>query len=425
MTQGSQGGTLEQAKEKTLLQGLCALDLSDEKGSICGLVLADLGVDVIKVEPVGGDPARSIGPFFHDEPHPEKSLSWFARNANKRSVTLDLQHRVGRRLFTRLVEKADFVIESFPPDHMKRLGLDYATLQALNLRIIMTSITPFGQEGPYRLYEGSDLVVAAMGGWVFVCGDADRPPVRFSIDQAYIQAGMQAAVGTLLAHCYRERTGIGQQVDVSAQEAILWTVPYPAYFWHAAEQLFSRNSFYQKRLNVTYRRMYPCKDGYVSYMVGVGNVAGPMHERLVRIMDKEGKAGVMKDKDFTSLGLDTVSQADLDRWEETLVQYFSTKTKSELQALAIENGLFVCPVNTLKESYEYPQLASRGYWKPVRHDELGVTLRYPGFLFIADGFSPGILRRAPLIGEHNKDIYIGELGFSEKDLAAWKKDGAI
>src|SRR5919109_2931972 len=168
------------------LTGYRALDLTDEKGVLCGKILADLGVDVIKLEPPGGDPARRLGPFAEDIPNPERSLFWWAFNANKRSITLDLTKPQGRDLFLRMVRVADFIIESFVPGELECLGLSYHTLAQVNPRVILTSITPFGQTGPYATYRATDLVVMAMGGSMFLTGDADRPPVRIGYPQAFL-----------------------------------------------------------------------------------------------------------------------------------------------------------------------------------------------------------------------------------------------
>ena len=146
---------MSQKKEGSLLDPYRILDLSDEKGVLCGKVLADLGADVLKIEPPGGDPMRHIGPFYHDTPDPEKSLYWFTFNTSKRSITLDITKSDGQKIFKRLAKTADFVIECFSPGYLDRLGLGYSVLSELNPRLIMTSITPFGQSGPYRDYKAT------------------------------------------------------------------------------------------------------------------------------------------------------------------------------------------------------------------------------------------------------------------------------
>ena len=197
------------------LEGYRILDLTDAKGHLCGRILGDMGADVIKIEPPGGDPVRNRGPFYHDEPHPERDLNWFFANANKRGITLDLKTIDGLEIFKRLVGGAEVIIESFPPGYMEELGLDYASLIGIKPDIIFSSITPFGQDGPYAHYRVTDLVAASMGGMVYVHGDADRVPVRISVPHAYFLGSQHAAMGTITALYDRELTGEGQLVETS------------------------------------------------------------------------------------------------------------------------------------------------------------------------------------------------------------------
>ena len=211
-------------KNEAMLSLYRVLDLTDEKGLFCGKLLGDLGADVIKIERPGGNPARNIGPFYHDEPQSEKSLFWWAFNTSKRGITLDIENAEGQENFKKLVDTADFIIESFPPGYLAKLGLDYPALQQINPGIIMVSISPFGQTGPYKDFKGPDIVVWAMGGHMYPFGDADRPPVRISHhSQAYLHAGVEAAVGAMMALYHRQMTGQGQQVDLSIQDTIAWT----------------------------------------------------------------------------------------------------------------------------------------------------------------------------------------------------------
>jgi crotonobetainyl-CoA:carnitine CoA-transferase CaiB-like acyl-CoA transferase len=195
------------------------LDLTTERGLLCGQILGDLGADVIKVEPPGGSPARQLGPFYHDQPHPDRSLYWWAYNRNKRSITLNLDTDEGRTLFHRLADTAHFLLESDTPGALAQRGYGYADLAALNPALVYVSITPFGQDGPKANYADSDLVILAAGGPLTLTGDEDRPPVRLSVPQAYSHASGQAAVAALIAHHERQRSGRGQHVDVSAQQA--------------------------------------------------------------------------------------------------------------------------------------------------------------------------------------------------------------
>jgi len=203
-----------------LLSPYRVLDLTTERGLLCGQLLGDLGADVIKIEPPGGSPARRLGPFLDDQPHPDRSLYWWAYNRNKRSITLDIDRPEGRDLLKRLVPSADFVIESFNPGEMAGRGLGYDDLAALNPAIIYTSISAFGQDGPKATYADSDLILMAAGGPLILTGDDDRPPVRLSVPQAYLHASTDAAVGALVAHHESILSGRGQHVDVAAEESV-------------------------------------------------------------------------------------------------------------------------------------------------------------------------------------------------------------
>jgi crotonobetainyl-CoA:carnitine CoA-transferase CaiB-like acyl-CoA transferase len=190
-----------------MLNNCRALDLSNENGFLCGKILADLGVDVIKVEKPGGDASRRIGPYWHDIPDPEKSLYWYVYNSNKRGITLDIETAEGQSVFRKLVQKADFVIESFPPGYLDKIGLGYSELSKIKSNIIMASITPFGQTGPYRDYLTSDIVTMGMSGILYQTGDTDQPPLHMSLPQACMLAGADAAAGSMIAYYHREKTG--------------------------------------------------------------------------------------------------------------------------------------------------------------------------------------------------------------------------
>ena len=400
------------------------LDLTDEKGILCGKILADLGADVIKVERPGGDPSRNIGPFYHDIPDPEKSLFWFAFNTNKRSITLDIKTADGQKIFKKLVERADFVVESFPPGYLRELGLDYPVLSEINPRIIMTSITPFGQDGPYQNYKCSDLIASAMGGLSYICGDPDRPPVRISAEQAYSHAGSQAAVATLIANHYRQATGEGQHIDVSIQECIVWTLMYTIPYWDFGKRPFPRSGNLQSRYSVNYHMVFPCKDGWISCRLLTGLTWGRHQRALVAAMDSEGMAADLKEVDWDRLSYDERPQQDIDHWEEVTMKYFKKHTKAELLEKAREWGLMISPVNSTEDILQYQQLQERDYWARVDHPELGTVISYPGNYFKSTQPSWRI-KRAPLIGEHNLEVYEQELGLSRKEIITLKEGGII
>ena len=414
-------------KEKPpMLDRYRVLDLCDDRGAFCGKILAEMGADVVKVEKPGGDPSRNIGPFYHDIPDLEKSLNWFAFNQSKRSITLNIETRDGQEIFKRLVEKADFVTESFRPGYLDKLGLGYKALSKVNPRLVMTSVTPYGQTGPHSKFNSPDLVTMSMAGYTFICGDPDRPPVRFSSDQSYYQSSLQAAVGTLIAHYYRELTGEGQHVDVSAQESMIWTLCYAPHDWYLLKSLeHTRAGPLWKRFGVTYRLIWPCKDGHVCYRLLMAQPGAEVMNDLIASMNAEGLGLDMKDIEWTTMSFAEVSQENIGHWEEEVGKYFMNHTKRELHEEAVRQRNVIQPVNNAKDLLESPQLAARDFWAEVEHPELGEEITYPGPYFKSTETSWQKGTRAPLIGEHNSDIYKDELGFTNEELTTLKRENVI
>ncbi|MFH1623755.1 MAG: CoA transferase [Pseudomonadota bacterium] len=413
-------------KECLSLNDYRALDLTDDKGFLCGKILADLGIDVIKVEPPRGDPARKIGPFYKDIPHPEKSLNWFAYNANKRGITLDVGTRDGREIFKRLVQGSDFVIESYDRGYMDELGLGYKELSMINHRIIVTSILPFDPDGPYRDYKAPDIVGMAMGGVMFGTGEPERPPVRISFPQAYLQAGSQAAVGTMIAHYYRERTGKGQHVMVSMQASLAWALTNTIPWWELNSHILQRQGIYRAGVGakVKLKLVWPCKDGLVSFIV-IGGALRYM-EDLVQWMGAEGMADEhLKTIKWGEFDMSKVTPSEIEEIEEKVGSFFSTYTKDDLYKEASKRHVPLAPVSDFADVLQNDQLRSRDYWVELDHPELKTRITYPGPFAKFSETPISIERRAPLIGEHNEEIYGKELGISTKELVVLKEGGII
>lgn len=423
----------DQQETDSLLTPFRALDLTDEKGFLCGKILGDLGADVIKVELPGGDPARNIGPFYEDVPDPEKSLYWFAFNNNKRGIILNISTSEGQDIFKRLVESADFVIESFPPGYMDGLGLGYPQLSQINPRIVMTSITPFGQSGPYKDYKASDIVAVAMSGLMYVTGDPDRPPVRISFPQAYCHAGAEAAVGTMIAHHHREVTGEGQHVDVSMQASLYPTLFNALLFWEFSGVNLQRAGPCRVGYTVggtAHRVIWPCQDGYVCLGIWGGVFGEATNRGLVEWMDSEGKApDFLKKIDWASF--DYVKAFAMGKAEEIeqllkpIGDFLLIHTKGELWEEAQKRNIMLYPVLTAEEILNDPQLSARDFWQKLEHPELGSLLTYPGPFVKSTQTAIKLKRRAPLIGEHNIEIYEKEMGFSREEILTLKQGGII
>jgi crotonobetainyl-CoA:carnitine CoA-transferase CaiB-like acyl-CoA transferase len=407
-----------------MLKGYRALDLTDEKGFLCGRILGDLGVDVIKVEKPGGDVSRNIGPFYHDETEPEKSLYWFAFNANKRGVTLDITSEEGKALFKKLLKKSHFIIESFPPGYMDKLGLGYQELSRINPGIILVSITPFGQKGPYKDYKASDIVLMAMGGFMSLTGDKDRPPVRISLPQAYLHGGVQAASAAMVALYGREKTGEGQHIDLSIQHAITVTALNTPAFWFLNQTIIHRAGPCRVggRAHLEQRNTWPCKDGYVTTILTGGELGAPVNRRLVKWMDSEGMANdLLKNMEWERLDMANVTAEMNAALEEPIGRFFKAHTKKELHEEAIRRQIWLFPVQTCEELTECPQLLAREFWVDVEHPELRVSVAYPGSWIKSSELHCGIRHCAPYPGEHNQQVYEEEMGMSREEMASLKQ----
>ncbi|MFC2041408.1 CaiB/BaiF CoA transferase family protein [Chloroflexota bacterium] len=404
------------------------LDLTDEKGLLCGKILGDLGADVIKVERPGGDPARNIGPFYHDQPHPEKSLFWFAFNTSKRGITLNIKTTDGREIFMKLVKSADFVIESFTPGHMDKLELGYSDLEKVNPGIIMVSITPFGQTGPYKDYKAPDVVAWAMGGQMYSWGDDDRPPIRISHhSQAHLHAAGEAAVGAVLALYYREMTGKGQYVDISIQAAVAEAVYMSAASWDMTKTIQQRGRLMMRPgVNVTIRRIWPCKDGYVVRYIHSGEDSARLNKPLIDWMDSEGMANdFLKGFDWYNFDTSATTEEVMDNLQEPIARFFMSHTSAELLEGALKHHVVLFPMATTKDILENAQLAARGFWVELDHPELGDTITYPGAFAKSSEKPLRVLHRAPLVGEHNIEVYEKELNISSEKLLALKQTNVI
>jgi benzylsuccinate CoA-transferase BbsE subunit len=413
------------------LQPYRVLDLTGSMGWMCGKLLADLGADVLKIEPPGGDPGRRFGPFYHDVPHPERSLAWLALNTNKRGLTLNCDAADGQTLLRTLAQYADVVVESFPPGFMAERGIGFRHLSAVNPRLIWTAITPFGQSGPYAEHRASDLVGMAMGGLMSVCGDPDRPPVRMRPSQAHLHAGLQAAVATLLALHHRANTAEGQYIDVSMQHALTWAIIPTRQYWELNRIVVGRGGAARAFGDQLRRIIFPCQDGHIALM-------GVLHAREWRPMvDWLAQAGMAEDLTDASwrilvdhagpgpLTQAALTEAELAHVDAVLTRFFLKHTKAELEAEAQRRRITLFPVATPRDLLDHPQLQARGFFVSLSHPELGAMLRYPGAPYQLSETPWRLRRRAPLIGEHNDAVYGGELGLSRAELAVLMAAGAI
>ncbi len=408
-----------------VLEGIRVLDLAGPMGVYCGKLWADMGADVIKVEPPAGDPMRSLGPFYKDEVHPEKSLYFFHYNTSKRSITLNLNTADGRELFKKLVKDTDILLETFPPGYMNDLGLGYTQLKEINPRLIMTSITPFGQTGPYREYKSSDLVGQALSGWTNTVGNVGERPTWPAVELGYHHVSISASAGTLIALYHRDMAGEGQHVDVSMHEAGAMVAASTVQSWDVRQEITSRR---QATPNRGGWGIFQCKDGYV-YSV---TRDGPPINFLFKWLNEDGIEHDFWDPRWQDpaavddQGVAFRSQPEnIEHMNSILRPWFMTYTMLELAERGQDHHLSFIPYNNIKDVVDDPQLEARNFFVDIEHPLMKDTPRDGGAPFNFSETPWRIRRRPPLIGEHNLEIYAGELGYTVEQLALLKAAGAI
>ena len=404
-----------------MLDGIRILDLSEEPGFLTGKILGDLGADVVKLEPPGGDRFGRRGPYLGEIADPERSLRWLALNTSKRGITLALGTPRGRELFGRRAARADVVLETAAPGALEALGLGWEVLRAERPRLIWCSLTPFGRTGPWAGFRAHDLVLVAMGGNAALTGDPDRAPVRCTLPTSYYAAGPDAAAGIAMALYARERSGRGQLVDVSMQECQLATIITAPGSYSLNPQLRSRTG---ARIGAT-REIWRAKDGDVTFGLRGGAARIPSLIATVAWMAEEGMAPAwLRELDWKAYNHNLLSAEEIARLESAFSAFFATKTRRELFEQALARRIMLAPCNDAREIVEQPQLRSRGLFTTLEYPELGARIEHPDFFAKSSRGRIGIRRRAPRVGEHNAEIY-GELGIDADALRELASQGVI
>ena len=396
------------------LEGYKVIDLSWHiAGPYCTKLLAELGAEVIKIEKTGGgDPARMMPPFFQNDPHPEKGLLFLYLNTGKKSITLNLKAEKGKQLFKDLIKDADILVENFSPGVMDDLGLDYTALEKINPGLIMTSISNFGQTGPYRDYKASDITEMALGGLMHMTGEPDREPLTYGGWQAQYQGGINGFAATMCALTHRDlvsETGDGQHVDVSIMESIAQILES----FDLAHQV--GGGFYERsgRLwaNAPAWGIYPCKDGYV------GLVSGPVRRWLqVAVMMDEPQLADMK---YVAQRLEFADEIDA-----LMYPWLFEHTKDEIyhKGQSMDPKVPTSPIRTPQDLINSPQFKARKFFVEVDHPIAGKGI-YPGAPAKL-WETPMKITRAPLLGEHNEEIF-GRVNYTPDALNRLKSDGVI
>lgn len=410
------------------LTGLRILELADEKGQFCGKLLGDLGADVVKIEPPGGEPCRLIGPFLDDIPDPERSLSFWYYNTSKRGITLNLQTADGRRLFGRLAATSDVILETFPPGFLASLRLDYEALREKNPRLIMCALTPFGQTGPWRDYTSSDLLHMAAGGEMASSGydEADvpnAPPIAPGGGNAWHMGCHFAYMAIMAALVHRTVAGRGQFIDASIHEACALTTEAAVANYVYRGEVLRRQTGRHHAPGPTPRTQFRAKDG--TYVCAL--VAGRLNPKYVReladLLDSYGMAGDLKDAKYQDPAVIAANTSHI--IDDLIVKFIASLPAEEVYHAAQERGFTWGAVRAPEALLDDPHLHDRGFWKEVEHPELGRSFVYPGEAALYNGSPWRISRRAPLIGEHNTEIFCDELGLSRGELSVLAESRVI
>lgn len=410
------------------LDGLRVLELSDEKAQFCGKLMADLGADVIKVEPPGGQSTRSVGPFLDDIPNRERSLYFWHYNTSKRGVTINLDTNDGRNIFRRMVADTDIVLESYPPGYLASVGLGYEDLAPQNPGLIMCSLTPFGQTGPWKDYQTSDLIHLAAGGQMASCGydpeDApDAPPIAPGGGNSWHIGSHYAYMAIMLALHSRYMSGEGQYIDASIHEACALTTESAVAMYIYTGVTVDRHTGRHASAIPSDKTQVPTKDGRWMQTVGLGgNPTTARLRGLAEWMDGYGLAQDLMDDKYLDRETFLNSASHIG---EVVADFVANMPQDEVWHIGQKNGFHWGAVRTLDEIVEDSHLRDRQFFTEVEHSELGRSFTYPGPAAIYSASPWQVSRRAPLIGEHNEELFCGELGFSKGELTLLAESGAI
>ena len=392
------------------LYGVKALDLSqDIAGSFCARLLADYGAEVLKLEPPAGAALRRMPPFAGDDPHPEKSLFFLALNLNKKGATLNLATGAGRQLFRELIPHVDVVVESHRPGHLADLGLGYDDLAAINPGLVMTSITPFGQTGPYSQYAGEEIVSYAMGLIMSISGRQDREPLKHGGFQAQYEGGLNGAAATAMALFMQGNTGQGQHLDVSVTECVASTMM-------ATQTMYPFIGATQPRrrpAGSNFGHPMPCQDGWIIVQTGGGAT-------WETIADFFG-APELHEPRFADTAERNRHGEELDR---IVLDAISSRGKWELFTEAARARMLFGLAQTPSELAQCPQLESRGFYREVDHPVIG-RIKVPATLFNLSLTPYQYTGPAPTLGQHNYEIYVDGLGCAPEELAVLRQTDAI
>lgn len=383
-------------------------------GPYCTKLFADLGAEVIKIERPEGDDARRRGPFLGDNPDPELSGVFLYHNTNKKGVTLNLETAEGREIFKKLAAGADILVEDTMPGELEKLGLNYPVLKELNPSLIMASITPFGQTGPYRDYKSYYLNTyhASGAGYVLPAAspNADREPIKGGGYVGESDVGVYAAVGIMGALFYRECGGTGQYIDISKQEAMMCLERMNIVRYYMIGSSPSRVG-----VNRVRDTLVQCKDG--GYVI----IVLYPEKQWTGIMEALGNPEWSKEEIFSTQKLrDSNFEEVKMHLKEEAMKYDTEELFFKIQA----QGTACAPICSAEQVFHSPQTKARKFFEEIDHPRAG-KLMYPGLPYKLSTMTPSDHFGAPLLGQDNADIYCGRLGYPKEELVRLREAGVI
>jgi len=397
------------------MDGVVVLDLTrDVAGSYCTKLLADHGAEVIKVEPREGDAVRRAGPFKGDQPHPQRSGLFLHLNSNKESITINLQAAAGRRIVKELARRSQVMVESLGPGVLDHVGLSFSVLEDINPALVVTSLTRFGQTGPYRDFKAYEIQVYGMGGPMYGAGDPSREPVAAGNHVAMHQTGLAAAVATMMAFYRAEMTGKGEYIDISALETHLGSI----------DRRSGRLLAYQYTGVLGPRHLdhfgiasgpHPCRDGYI-------NVLGAEFG-FQKVFGMIGRGDLVQDPRFSTAEARARAE-NVEAFEEYFLPWLSQRTKREVWETAQAQEIPSGPINTSADLLADANLWERGMWAESCHPVVG-RLTQPGRPFKMFRTPWALKTSAPVLGQHNQQVLCGWLGYSKAEMVKLREAGAV
>jgi crotonobetainyl-CoA:carnitine CoA-transferase CaiB-like acyl-CoA transferase len=382
----------------------------------CGKLLADFGADVLKIEaPDGGDLTRRHGPFPGDIPHAERSGLFLALNTNKRGITLRPDTATGGAMLARLLHQVDVLVHSVPSQRLAGYDLAAETLRQRYPRLIVTAITPYGHTGPYREYHGADITSCALSGMSEGLGENDRPPLTLPLSQGGYQAGLSAASATVVALMVRERTGTGQTIDIAEAE-VLATLQTGVYLnnYHFDGTRSMRGHRFGSR-TIYPASFYRCLDGFMW-------VTAPQWAQWERLLTMIGRPELAEDERFHNRR--RIADNPPPELDVPLAQWFMERTRADIFKQCREQRLPIAPVYRLDELITHPQLVERGFLMAVDQPGIGM-LQLPGLPMHLSKTPWRVRLPAPLLGEHNEQVYCRELGFTAHEMAMLRQSRIV